>query len=506
VPQQAARSRPEAPSWTDPLEDEFELLRGEARRLAHEDAELGVPEEDVPDPGMTEAERTLRERCRGAFERWRNRSLSEHRERLAKAEEAVAEKLSQVGLGIDKFERLTSELVRLKARVAMKRREVSREIEAKRSAGQSGLSTRMYVAALVFLGLVEFFANAPVFSALLPRDPLTERQIQLISETSEGWMAGAQRVFAHIALRPDAALLAAGIVTFLCVLAHFFGHSLRDLIIKRDREVRREAVESRTPMENIVPMVLTGGGLALVLGVLYEARITLGEVGERQFEQDITQVEELRREASWLRSDGDLLAANERQNRADDMQAAAEDLREYAASMSRMSFPILLLNLTLVLCAMCAAYFHRTDSYTEYFTEQPFEEERRELIERAEGTADAISRMLADAVRGIRELRGLAHTRPLAEAGSLASRLESVVSTYRRENARARELDARSIPAFRESLDLGLEVESDRTLAETVRDPDDYERERSRLADRFEEVRRRFNDEVVSQDALASRA
>jgi hypothetical protein len=93
--------------------------------------------------------------------------------------------------------------------------------------------------------MVEFFANAPVFSALLPRDLLTERQIQLLTETSTGWLAGLERVLAHIVFRPDAALLAAGVITFLCVLAHFFGHSLRDVMMQGDRNSQAHTVHSR---------------------------------------------------------------------------------------------------------------------------------------------------------------------------------------------------------------------------------------------------------------------
>lgn len=485
--------------WSDPLEDDIDRLRQEARRAAREDAEAGVPDPEGVDQGEPESERALRERCRALFERWKNRELTRYREALAAAEETVSERLTEASLGIDRFERLTSELRRLKVRMRIRRDEVKRELEGQAESAR-GLTTRVYVAALVFLGAVEFFANAPVFSSLLPRDPLTERQIQLVQETSEGWLAGAERVLAQILLRPDAALLAAGVVTFLCVLGHFFGHSLRDLVIKRDREVRKEAVSSRTSMENVVPMVLTGLGLVLVLGVLFEARVTLGEVGERRFDQDMAQVEELRRQADWLRADGDLLEANQRTNRADDLEEAATDLREYARSMSRMSFPILLLNLTLVLCAISAAYFHRTDYRPETFSERPFEEERGDLIEQAEAAAEKVSRLLAEAVRGLRELRGRASSRPLAEWRSVRSQLESVVALYRSENGRVRGIDPASIPAFRSSSGLDVELEDDDRAAANIRDPEAYEQERQRLTERFEQVRERFTQEVMSQD------
>ncbi|MDX1579708.1 MAG: hypothetical protein R3266_14575, partial [Gemmatimonadota bacterium] len=200
------------------------------------------------------------------------------------------------------------------------------------------------------------------------------------------------------------------------------------------------------------------------------------------------------------RADGDLLEANQRTDRADDLEEAATDLREYAASMSRMSFPILLLNLTLVLCAISAAYFHKTDYRPETFSDRPFEDERQAVIERAESVAEKVSRLLADAVRGLRELRGLAATDPLAEWRSVRYQLESVISAYRSENGRVRGVDPSSIPAFGTSSSLDVELQPEDRGASNIRDPEAYEQERQRLAERFEGVRERFTEEVMSHD------
>ena len=60
-----------------------------------------------------------------------------------------------------------------------------------------------------------------------------------------------------------------------------------------------------------------------------------------------------------------------------------------------MSFPILLLNLTLVLCAIAAAYFHRRDARTEKFNEDAFEDDRTLLVNEAEKTAGEVSVLMA---------------------------------------------------------------------------------------------------------------
>src|SRR5690606_19704397 len=108
----------------------------------------------------------------------------------------------------------------------------------------------------------------------------------------------------------------------------------RELVIHQDTRTRLDMVSSRSPIETVVPIIISGVGLALVLGVLFEARVMLGNVGAERYTDDMAQVEELRREAGWERVEGNLLQANELTNRADDMESAAVELREYAASMS----------------------------------------------------------------------------------------------------------------------------------------------------------------------------
>jgi hypothetical protein len=480
---------------TDLQEVGVSRLRDEAIRVAREDAAAGVPQESSPGP--TGSEQDLRDRCRAFFDRWSFQYRRWLHNEVAEHEEQITDKLGRASLAVDRFERLTNELLRLKARRALRHREVTDELG--KDAQDRGIQTRIYLLAITFLGLVEFFANAPVFQALLPRDVLTERQIRLVAETSEGWFAGAERVFAQILLRPDAALLAAGVVTFLCVLAHFFGHSLRDLVMQHDQEERHHTVAVKSKMENVIPMALTALGLILVLGVLYEARIRLGQVGEEQYQQDTIVVEELRRQAGFLRADGNLLEANARLNRADDMQGAAVLLREYAGSMSRLSFPILLLNTTLVICALSAAYFHRRDRRREHFNESPFERERLEFIEAAEGTASDVTTFLADLAKRIRSLKTVAVASALEEPRAMVRELESVIALYRAENGRARGLDPRTIAAFQEPVALGIEIEvEDAGAIEPLRSPEQYDGERHGLAQRFEEARQRFNQEAIA--------
>ena len=472
----------------------IEKLRGEAIRSAREDArKIRALEADEAEIQTKETE--IRERCRAVYERWRSNERTSQETKWANQEKALSEKMGRAALLIDRIQRLAHELKRTKARLSVRRQEVAKEIDNADAQGHRGLSTRAYLVAVSFLAVVEYFANAPVFASLLPRDPLTERQIRLLTEVSTGWLAGAQRVFAQLLLRPDAALLALGVVTFLCVLAHFFGGSMRDLVTLGHQRQRRDTVAGRSPLEHALPMVLTGAGLVLVIGVLFEARMTLGEVGEERYQEDSAVVAELRRDAGWLRVDGDLLAANEKADRADDMEAAALELREYSGSMARLSFPILLLNLTLVLCAICAAYYHRRVKRWEYFDDSTFEDERRECVAAAEEASEEVTLMLGESTKHIRELKGLLAMHSESHLAEMAARLDDVVALYRKESQRS--LRGKDAPVVEESSLLGLDVGPLFSGDHALHTPEAYEAEMTDLRLRFDVVRADFNREAT---------
>ena len=474
-------------------------LREAAIEMARRDARSDLPAVDAV--GRCESEEELIDRSCALFENWQTAERTRLNTTVARTEEVITDTIGRAGLEIDRFQRITSELFRLKKRWDARRDMISADLtneEVPNQKGQRGFKTHWYAAAISFLWLVELLANSPIFGALLPRDPLTEQQLRFVSETSSGWLAGAQRVISHFILRPDAFMLAAGVVTFLLVLAHFFGHSLRGLLMQKSASIGGDRVSHRSPLEYVIPMILSGVGLALVLGVLFEARLTLGEVAIDRFAHDSTAIEELRRQAAWLRVDGNLVAANQEANRADDMEALAKEQREYAASMSSLSFPILLLNSTLVLVAISAAYFHMRDPRRDRFNEIPFERDRKDLIDAGELAAEKASERLSRLVRNIRDLQGLMTERPLKQWQGLVHQLEGTIVAYRAENGRLRGIDSRAIPAFADpvELDLGLGEDEERDLL--MRDPEEYETERRALTDRFETIRARFTEEATA--------
>jgi len=485
----------ESESTPGGFDSDVGLLRREALDNARIDAEVGLPAVGSTQPSDSEVE--LTEKCLGLFAVRRAAARGDIEERWADEEKEVAEKLGRARLLVDRMQRLTREVKRLKARTSLRRQEVVRELQRSENDEGRGLSTRAYLAAVSFLALVEYFANGPIFASLLPRDPLTERQIRILSEISQGWMAGLQRVFAQLVLRPDAALLALGVVVFLCVLGHFFGRALRDLVTHREQRLRRDTVTGRSPLEHAVPLVLTGIGLVLVIGVLFEARVTLGEVGEQRYVDDMSIVEELRRDAGWMRVDGDLVGANERADRADDMEGAATELKEYSLSMSLLSFPILLLNLTLVLCSICAAYYHRQVTRWEYFDDTKFEDERRQFVDAAEAASEEVTGLLSDATKHLRDLRGMLAANGHRQLAGVAQRLGGVIELYRSENLRVRGLDPEQIPALSGTVALEVDVAGADASELGLHTPEEYQADLSAMRDRLYIARSEFNAEAI---------
>jgi len=156
--------------------------------------------------------------------------------------------------------------------------------------------------------------------------------------------------------------------------------------------------------------------------------------------------------------------------------------------------PILLLNLTLVLCAIAAAYFHRRDARKEQFNEDPFESDRQTLLDSAEQNALEVTELMSGLVRDLRRLRSLAMGDGGQQWSSVVPRLEGVISLYRMEAARLRGVDPETVPAFRVPVALALPMDEDASGG--MHTPEDYERERMLLSARFETVRQRFADEA----------
>src|SRR5688572_28653189 len=138
----------------DALVEGIRRLRDDAVRVAREDAASGVPHPDRSEPPASEVE--LRERCRTLLQQTKSREQRQWTESVGALEEKVAETIPQVALHLTRFERLINDLVRLRVKKEGRRREVAKELGTG-AVRERGIPTGLYIAAISFLGLVEFF-------------------------------------------------------------------------------------------------------------------------------------------------------------------------------------------------------------------------------------------------------------------------------------------------------------------------------------------------------------
>ena len=96
-----------------------------------------------------------------------------------------------------------------------------------------------FVPAILLLVAVDWVANVPVFQELLPQDADLSGAWQVLAAEAElhGALAGLYRMWYRIALSPEVALLALGVIVFLVVLAHIFGESVRRVVAVSEQDV-----------------------------------------------------------------------------------------------------------------------------------------------------------------------------------------------------------------------------------------------------------------------------
>lgn len=125
-----------------------------------------------------------------------------------------------------------------------------------------------------------------------------------------------------------------------------------------------------------------------------------------------------------------------------------------------------------------------------------FEEDRKTLISQAEELAEQINVFLAKLLRDTRRLRVAVTGEDGSEWRAVVPQLEAAVALYRAENGRARGMESRAIPGFRAPIRLDAELEDAGVNRIRAQGPDEFERERRAMQARFDELRKRYNEEA----------
>lgn len=486
---------------------EASQLEEYAEARARSAAEANLPRLEVQYEAVEE-EVELKSRAEAVFHGW----LERVRQRV---QDALQSSTSQASTDLKAYEHeigaLEGALVEL--------RDADRDLagaEEQAAAGEAHLEVRpffarwKYVLLIGLLVIVDWVANVPVFSELLPKDPGADaawREIAARSETMGLW-GGAYRMAARALHNLDASLLALGVIVFLVWLAHVLGESMRRLLAHSPAETPAAAMTIRAHRRQaVLPAFLGLTGIAIVIGVLWLARERLEATTAQRVAETTSRIEEVQAELAAARDRADLVEVGRLEQQAASLHVLREqriDRADYALVISRMNLPILMLNLALAIAAAAAGYLVTKDSLRGVLVSPRAAALRERVHELRAETArrrSELARLDGAIERELHRADYLLRSKPLHGWEEKAKRLQAVVPRFRAENARLRGIDTANVAAFRQAFPLELRPPAH---AELLSEPAELTvcRERhAHLAERAAGVLAPDNDTVTTTSA-----
>lgn len=474
------------------FEERVAELESAAVETAQAAAAAKLPRADVEYESVPEEE-DLITRAYAIFRGWTERVRTHVQDAIQRCAEHADSHLSD-------YEHELVELELAESRGAQVARALDRA-EAELPATHTALEVRRFFARwkywtlIALLVLVDWVANVPVFSELLPHDPGADAVWRQAVADSEqfGVLGGVYRIVARTLHQIDASVLALGVIVFLVFLAHVFGESMRRRTSLHEAEAPSAATTIRGHRRQFALAAMASLiGILTVIAFLWLAREQLERsTAERvaQIEAEVTELQATLTDAR-ASADLDLIGMAERQL---DAALRVRDQRleraDYANVIARMNEPILLLNIVLAIAAALAAYLATHDSVRGRPDNPLAVELRRELRElrfESERRRRALARLDTCVRHEFAAASYLLHSRPLQGWEARVDRLRAVIPRFRAENARARGIDTANIAAFRRpgAFHLAPREEDGRLTppAELVRQQQRFERLRNRAA------------------------
>ncbi|MEX2609217.1 MAG: hypothetical protein WEA24_04665, partial [Gemmatimonadota bacterium] len=340
-------------------------LEREASTLAQRAAAAHLPRVDVVYEEVEE-EAHLAARCRAVFHGWVERVRTN-------VQDAVQGSARDAGSHLSAYEH---ELGGLEGAVAELEQTAPalHQAEEAAEAGQSQVEVRGFFAhwkywiLIPLLVLVDWVANVPVFTELLPSDPgADEAWRELVARSEQyGLWAGAYRMAARTLHSIDASLLALGVIVFLVFLAHHFGEALRRVVSLSSRDTPTAATAVRSHRRQFFwSALLSFVGLVGVIAFLFLARNRLETSTAERLADARAQVEAAATRLEGARAADDLTAVGQAQQElqvAETLYEQRFERAQYAEVIAVMNGPILLLNIVLALAAALAAFLVTRDS------------------------------------------------------------------------------------------------------------------------------------------------
>lgn len=445
---------------------EVDQLETEARQVGGEWAQAGLPRSDVGIEGELPPEQALRHRASEIFTQWVQKVTTQVQDAIESNVQRTRQSLNDMAFSLEEIRRSRAEIGTIEERAEV--------LEAANRGRQSSFGFHSYwrwwwfVPAILLLVAVDWVANVPVFQELLPQDTDISGTWQVLAAEAErqGALAGLYRMWYRIALSPEVALLALGVIVFLVVLAHVFGESVRRIVAVNEDDVPEAARSVRQYRRQFWIPAAVGllGGIAVVT-FLFLARQEIATFAESRLaavDQQITALDDRIAAATQTGNINEVARLSALRPALEDELRTREERRNYAERIRATNVPIAVLNSVLFLTAALLGYLKVRDRVTAPDPQDPrlvdMLQQKRELRTAVEAHRQRVRGADQAARHAIAWAEFLAQSRPFEDWEGRRDRLARVTSVFRGENARLRGIDPQNIAAFRNEVRFDVPV------------------------------------------------
>jgi hypothetical protein len=434
---------------------EMYQLEHEAKQLASQWAEKGLPRHDVERVGVLEPEQVLAMKCLELFRQWQKRVRTKMQDQIQTGSATLNRLIGESRSEVNALEATANERKNTRSQIDTLLQ--FKETDPTR-VGYDRIfkNTFGFWIFAAILTVAEFTANFPVFRLLLPMDSTLAQLASTLGEAAEShtWLAGPLVLFQDILLHFEAFLVALIAVVILVLLGKTTGSSARSIVAFSAKESPMAATTIRAHRRQHI-FVFTAGllGIVSVLSFMYFSRAQIAATAQSRVHADSVS---LRQAMSDQQAAGsDLAKAPAAMQRVKDATRTLQqhlDDAAYAETVQRINNAIVWLNVGLVLAAMTLGFVYKKEDLTDRQGEHPALKPLRarllSLEREALGHARTARISMGGAAAQAGRINHLLESHPLREWQGKQDRLQSVILQFRGENARVRGLDPANIIAF----------------------------------------------------------
>src|SRR5436190_1837557 len=362
---------------------ELYQLEEEAKKLAAEWAEKGLPRHDVARTGVFEPEQVLGMKSLELFRQWRRRVRVKMQDQIQTASATLNRLIGESRAAVSALEANATE--RKNTRTQIESFLQFKEPDGARVGYDRIL--RRSVGFWIFAGILtvaEFTANFPVFRLLLPMNSTLVTLAATLGEAAEihTWLAGPLVLLQDILLHFEAFFVALIAVVILFLLGTTTGSSARSIVSFSAADHPMAATTIRAHRRQHTFVFVAGLlGIASVLSFMYFSRSQIAETAQSRVHPDRVS---LRQALGDQQAAGaDLAKTAETAQRVTDATRTLQqhlDDAAYASTVQRINNAIVWLNIGLVLAAMTLGFVYKKEDLTDRPGEHPSLKPLRKIL------------------------------------------------------------------------------------------------------------------------------